>query len=416
MKDLNVDSDNARIVEAAAKIGSLEYAERIQLAITTKNEVELEVLADSDDHEIVERILDNSFTPVATLEKILKRYDMAPNEDVLHSFTFRVATHPGTRGALQEHLSKHRRWEIRYAMAMRTDASVGVLEALSNDEHLAVKAMASRSLGLPPVDDGFDLMAMGCAELNQAFEQLLQGLKTQKILVDKLVEGFGMEKDGYDQFSSFSRDCFDALREMRDNIIHHYAALMQQRYIPNISLETADIEKMIATLGADHFDAYIVAAKVKELMSKSSDISMEEIWNKTRRLMPYAYSDDHSWGPVSKPGQILEGKRLKIHVYVRTYGSDFASIDSDDMESVAALDKISRIVLEGADPANVTSRVSESLFHRRGEGEIFTKIPCAGPIVSIRFFKNGKFSVEYRDEESARKVAEVLVSPPKVIS
>jgi hypothetical protein len=416
MRNLNVDSRGARIAEAAAKIGSLEYAEQVRLAATTKNGLELEVLADFDGQQIVECILDNPFTPAAALEKLLKRYDAASNEDVLRSFIFRIATHPGTRGALQEYLSKHHRWEIRYAIAMRTDASVEVLETLANDGHLAVKAMASRSLGLPPVDDGFDLMEMRCAELNQTFEQFLQGLKTQKILVDKLVESFGMEKDGYDQFNGFSRKCFDALREMRDNIIHHHAALMQRRYIPNIDLETEDIEKTMAALGADHFDAYIIAAKVKQLMEKSSELSMEEIRNRARELLPYAYSDDRYWGPASKPELILNGRRLKLKCHVSTYGDDHASIDTKHMESIEALDQIGKIVLNGIDPAKVASRIAERLFHRRTQDTIFTKIQTGSPMLSLRFFKNGTLIVEYESEEMARKVAEAFVSSPKSVN
>jgi hypothetical protein len=299
---------------------------------------------------------------------------------------------------------------------MRTDASIEVLEALANDGHLAVKAMAAKNLGLPSMDDGFDLMEMSCAELNQTFEEFLHGLKAQKILVDKLVESFGLEKGGYDLFSSFSRECSDALRKMRDNITHHYAALMQRRYIPNVSLETDDIRKAMAAFGANYFDAYMIAAKVKQLMEKSSELSMKEIVDKARGLLPYAYSDNHSWGPASKPELILNGRRLKLKCHVSTYGDDHASIDTKHMESIEALDKISKIVLNGIDPAKVASRIAERLFHRRSGGEIFTKIPCAGPIVSIRFFKNGNFSVEYQDEESARKVAEAFVSSPKSVN
>jgi hypothetical protein len=225
-----------------------------------------------------------------------------------------------------------------------------------------------------------------------------------------------MEKDGYDQFNGFSRKCFDALREMRDNIIHHHAALMQRRYIPNVSLETDDIRKAMAAFGANYFDAYMIAAKVKQLMEKSSELSMKEIVDKARGLLPYAYSDNHSWGPASKPELILNGRRLKLKCHVSTYGDDHASIDTKHMESIEALDKISKIVLNGIDPAKVASRIAERLFHRRSGGEIFTKIPCAGPIVSIRFFKNGNFSVEYQDEESARKVAEAFVSSPKSVN
>jgi hypothetical protein len=82
------------------------------------------------------------------------------------------------------------------------------------------------------------------------------------------------------------------------------------------------------------------------------------------------------------------------------------------VEQITALDKISKVVLAGVDPATVTSNIPTLLSGRRTPGAVFCKIWVGEPrgILAIRMFRNDRFDAQYTNVESARKVAEVLVS------
>lgn len=99
----------------------------------------------------------------------------------------------------------------------------------------------------------------------------------------------------------------------------------------------------------------------------------------------------------------------RFHIYGGN--DDHASVDSEGIPQVAAIDQLSRVILGGADPGTVESTISQILFRTRTAPELFKKISIGGssPIVAIRIFKSGRFDVAYASEEDARRVAEVLV-------
>jgi hypothetical protein len=171
----------------------------------------------------------------------------------------------------------------------------------------------------------------------------------------------------------------------------------------------------MAAFGDLHFDAYLIASRLKELIEQRSTLSMEELLNKARRLLPYVKQETgpSSWGPANKPEHILDGARLRLRAFVRnTPGIDLAYPDYETVEQIAALDRISRVVLDNADPAIVTSNIPRILADLRRPSTVFRKIRVGeqGGMLTIRFYRNDRFDVQYRDESSARKVAETLVS------
>lgn len=414
MRNLSVNSADARLLEAVTKVESMGYDELKLTAATSDDDAILQVLANSEYSEVVRRIIENPHAPPAALRKLLQREGEFESSDIMESIVFELAKHPKIDAKTQEDLSKHQNWEIRYLIVARDDAPEAVLRKLAKDGHLAVKAKAAMQLGLTPVDEEFGLMEMSCVQLNEHFEKIKDVTKTQQEAADETAKQLGMGEEDYNSFESFTRDCWKALADLKKQIINHYAALLKKRYLPNIEFQTERIAKLMEKLGKHYFDAYIIAAEAEALIANRAQLSFEEILSKARYLLPYMGNPSTgSWGPASTPYLILKGSRLQLRAYVDVSSTlSYAHVTSEYIEALEALDKISKIVILDSDPSGVQSHIVGLLCNRRTPQEVFTKIPVGGVIVSIRFFKNGRLDVQYKSEEDARKVAEVLTGQP----
>lgn len=224
----------------------------------------------------------------------------------------------------------------------------------------------------------------------------------------------------YDPFDEVFRKFGEALNVLRENLSARYESLVHDVLIPNVNLDKCDFPELMKKFGADHFDAFIIAGELKGLYDQRATVSLNQILSDARSLLPYVLDNSRiatgasEWGPASKPEHILKGKRLELRFHrFHTYGGndDYASVDSEGIPQVAAIDQLSRVILGGADPGTVQSTIPEILFRTRTVSELFRKIPIGrgSPIIAIRIFKSGRFDVVYAREEDARRVAEVLV-------
>jgi hypothetical protein len=194
--------------------------------------------------------------------------------------------------------------------------------------------------------------------------------------------------------------------------------MVRQECFPNLDTSRYDFARVMAAFGEMHFYAYLIAVKLEDLMQRRSTIAMAELLSKARSLLPYVKGEPplSSWEPASKPEQILNRARLKLQAFVRSVSEiNSAYPEFETVEQIAALGKVSKVVLSNADPATVTSNIARILHDVRTPREVFRKIRIGEPcgILAVRFYRNDRFDVEYANEESARKVAEALVSRSK---
>lgn len=435
---IDISDENTRklgpaFAKAAAEIEAAGYTDRRRLAATSDDEAILTVLSEkvSDDYDddAVRMLLENEHTPRIALKKIIdsrtteyaseisqrlsteEDLELTPSEKVILS----AMQHRNSDEHLLASLSKHPSWKIRYGVAMQPRTTKENLKELTEDQNLAVRAMASKRLDLPAVDDGLGVKP-NCAELNQTFEKIRRNILSSKKIADTLAKQFKDPDDDtrfdYSGADQFHRSCVDALKELKTRAVHLYVSRVRAKHLPNLDL-SAQQDKLPTLMDAfddTHFDAYIIASALLALVAQRAGLSLSELEKNARELLPYvSYNNKH--GPACQPEQILDGKRLKLRAYLHHFINEY-SISSETLEQVEALDQLSTVVLTNADPATVKCKVAERLHYGRG-ADISRKISVGDGIsglVAIRFFKNGNFIAEYASPEEAEKVAKALVS------
>jgi len=435
---IDVSNENTRklgpaFAKAAAEVEAASYTDRRRLAATSDDEAILTVLSEkiSDDYDAdaVRMLLQNEHTPLIALKKITNSRtaeyaseisqmkstkedpEATPSEGVILS----VMQHRNADERLLASLSKHPSWKIRYGVAMQPRTSKETLKELTEDQNLAVRAMASKRLELPAVDEDLGIQTT-CSELNRTFGKICKNLSANKKLIEDLTKQLKMTDETFGFSDSFFRDCVTALEELRTRVVHRYVAMVQKKHLPNLDLSSYEdkFPKLMDAFSHTHFDAYMMAAKLKELTEKRSTLSLSELQKDAKELLPYV-TDLMGWsyghGPANKPEQILDGKRLRLRAYFSLIG-EYSSVDYKIVNQIEALDQFSTVVLTNADPATVRSSVSTIVYSRRGPRQIFQKILIGGSVTAIRFYKNGTFIAEYASPEDAEKVAKALVSKP----
>jgi hypothetical protein len=435
---LDISTETARklgpaFAKATAEVEAASDAERRALARTSDNEAILTILSEKAsavgdyDEDVVELLLENKRTPLVALKKIadsrtteyaseISEMTKREEEDLKvtpsEKATLSLIQHQNARDDLLTKLSRHPSWKIRYAVAMQPRSTEEVLKELVQDQNLAVRAVASRRLGLPLIDDSLGVKP-NCLELDEIFRKIRKNIFSSKKLADALAKQFKEADDRFDYSGAdhFHDSCIAAIEELRERIVQRYVARVRAKHLPNLDLSSY-VEKfpiLMGVFGKAHFDAYIIAAKLRELIDQRATLSLSELQEKARDLLPYV-SHNNDRGPAYLPEQILDGKRLRLHAYPQRFMDEY-SIDYTTLEKVEALDQLSTVVLTKADPATVRCKVAESLHYRRGAA-IFGKIPVGdgtSGLVAIRFFKNGNFIAEYATAEEAEKVAKALV-------
>ena len=423
------DSYNAgtEVARALSKINAASYEERRRLAATSKDPALLTALSEVDeffDPDLERLLLMNSITPARALTTIARRrckrltppgpdeYEVTKDEAAVLD----IIRHPNVDPETLAMLSSQHSWAIRYAVAMEEYTPTQVLDRLAKDENLAVKAMASSRLGVPVEEEETLKLPISCSQLDKKITALAGRLSSCVSLSSKISSDLGLSE--FPPSDEFERDSVKAFSELRRRITERYVAMAQQKYFPNLDISRYDFPKLMAAFGDMHFDAYLIAVKLKELMGHRSTIAIAELLSKARQLLPYLTRESplSSWGPANQPEQVLEGARLKLQAFVHSIPDlNITYPEFETVEQIAALDKVTKVVLENADPATVTSNMSTILSDMRTPREVFRKIRIGEPfgILAIRFYRNHRFDVQYASEENARKIAEALMSTSK---
>ena len=238
--------------EALAKVEAADYLERRRLAATSDDQKILIVLSEtaSDDRDVVRMLLENSHTPPIALKKIVEhktagmcetssgklgREDLEVTED--ENAILDAMKHRNADDNLLTLLSKDSSWHFRYGVAMQTQTSQEILEELTRDSNLAIRAMASKRLGLPVVDENLGVQT-SCSDLNRTFEKVRKTLFSNRKLTDTLMKQLAMTDETYGFADQFFRDCVEAVEELRTRVVHRYVAVVKKKNLPNLDLSS----------------------------------------------------------------------------------------------------------------------------------------------------------------------------------
>jgi hypothetical protein len=438
MKVMDMTDKDLAMVEARVSLETMEWKERKSLARESKNAALLAVLSDPnsseyDDPDIIEHLLNNSATPPVALKNIASRkvredkttmpWSIEEDRNKIERWTIKAVRHPNADMHFASEMAKHDNWTVRYAVALTLNTErrggLKILEKLSKDDNVAVAAMASKQMGIEEVDEQIDV-GVKCEEINRAYEKVKRGINSGMAMV-RTVGGKISADDtiAADKFYEASGHIAETLESLKKKLANDYAALVRHRFLPNADLNQLRYLDAMAKFGTLHFDAYIVASMLKEMIAKRSEVSLEQFRAKAQRMLPYLYrssNGSNDWGPANRPEHIQRGRCLQLHFYVTTYEhSDQAHIESKHMDELVSFDRLSQVALTGADPALVDMSIAHLFQYSIPRKEMYRKKRLSPTlcdltsITSLRVYANGKIVIEYKTEAEAHKVAEFLV-------
>jgi len=176
--------------------------------------------------------------------------------------------------------------------------------------------------------------------------------------------------------------------------------------VNNITVEESVVDK----LTEGDFDEENISAYIKEnYVAKADELAFSEILNEARGLVP-TFWDEQGWRRDATVEDLVKGRRLRLQVYW-SYGN--LSYHSEG--EIIALEKLIGIVLGGKKPSNIGlgQGSMHSLLWKWRTLEPYSQarkyVYVTDYINSFRVYKNGKFEIEFKKEEYARKVAEALI-------
>ena len=188
--------------------------------------------------------------------------------------------------------------------------------------------------------------------------------------------------------------------KVRDDLLSFVVNKLNAEYCPNVPIDLhllkEELNKKCGELG---FNLGFITEHIRlNYVARRETLGREEITSQARQLLPTL------WGPSGRREPKLEdiqrGRRLVLRLYME-------SIYSDKYKRLAAIEKLIKIALDGADPAIVTdSNLSTSYW--KNKPYITHEIQDPN-IEKTRAHKNGKFLIYLKDEDKARKVAEALL-------
>ncbi len=207
-----------------------------------------------------------------------------------------------------------------------------------------------------------------------------------------------------DYYSPFHKDYeLEAMiKDIRDKLIEFTVSKEGRANCPNITINAGEItERVSKRYGQLGFSSTFISNYIKtHYLKKSDKLSYEEILQEARKTLPVIW-ENHGRKKIELD-DIWEKNRLILRVYWGGY-----SYKNQTM--LEAIEKLTKIVIEGGSPTTAEAGKLSGIFSSRGE-EVYTTHQIYGKnIVKARPYKNGKFLLWFKDEKTAKKVAEALI-------
>jgi len=217
----------------------------------------------------------------------------------------------------------------------------------------------------------------------------------------EFIEGEGIEEDYYSPFHK-EYELEAIVKEIRDKLAEFTVNKEGRANCPNVTINVAKImERVSKKYGQLGFSSILIKNYIKtHYLKKSDKLSYEEILQEARKTLPVIWT--HYKRKKIKLEDIWEKDKLKLRVYWGAY-----SYQNQTM--LGAIEKLTTIVIEGGSPTTAKAGELSGIFSSRGEEVYRTHQIYGKNIVKARPYKNGKFLLWFKDEKTARKVAEALI-------
>jgi len=211
----------------------------------------------------------------------------------------------------------------------------------------------------------------------------------------------GIEENYYGPFHK-EYDLEAMIKEIRDKLIEFTVNKEGQANCPNITINTAKImERVSKRYGQLGFSSIFISNYIKtHYLKKSDKLSYEQILQEARKTLPVIWT--HYTRKKIELKDIWEKDKLKLNVYRGDYSYK-------NETRLGAIEKLTKIVIGGESPTTAEAGELSGIFSSRGE-EVYRTHQIHGKnIVKARPYKNGKFLLWFKNERTAKKVAEALI-------
>jgi len=217
------------------------------------------------------------------------------------------------------------------------------------------------------------------------------------------------EAVGEDYYSPFheSYQLERVVSEIWDKSVEFVVEKERSANCPNISVNLGKIkDKLIKKYGVLGFSSIFIKNYIKtHYLKKSDKLSYEEILQEARKTLPVIWADYKRaiFGRKKMElDDIWEKDKLILKVYRGTY-------TYENQTMLGAIEKLTKIVIEGESPTTVKAGELSGIFSSRNEEVYRTHQIYGKNIVKARPYKNGKFLLWFKDEKTAKKVGKALI-------
>lgn len=201
-----------------------------------------------------------------------------------------------------------------------------------------------------------------------------------------------------------------AIRDFKKSALTKIADAYIKEHLPNTGLTGEKVYSELEREDQDRFNVDALLKKLRRHSKKAGVTSLEHIKTMARKLIPYRYNKKHEWGPPKKPGEICQGKILKVRAYTWDSGLRQLSYHAySAFQEIEALDKLCKVIMGRADPLTVKSAAATYLEKiRRNDGELY-EVRHSINYFTVQFYKNGNAKVVFNSERAAKKIGKELV-------
>jgi len=190
--------------------------------------------------------------------------------------------------------------------------------------------------------------------------------------------------------------------EIWDKLVEFVVEKERSAKCPNIKINPGEIkDRLIKKYGVLGFSSTFISNYIKtHYINKSDKLSYEEIFREARKTLPIIWGN-HTRKKIQLD-DIWEKDKLKLRVY-------FGGYSYKNQTMLGAIEKLTKIVMKGESPTTAKAGELSGIFSSRGEEVYRTHQIYGRNIVKARPYKNGKFLLWFKNERTAKKVAEALI-------
>lgn len=196
----------------------------------------------------------------------------------------------------------------------------------------------------------------------------------------------------------------DIVEQTRSQLIEVVISEFQNKH-PNIKLDSESLKQYLKGTMKDDFKPEIINKWLQEKYAgKERELSLKNIKETAKHCLSYKWENGNK-----VLNSRVQGNKIILRAYVQLSYGGF--IIGYDLEQVRAIEKLSKIILEDADPISVEgSQITSFVSRCEGENVFFKHELTSGPIKSFKFYKNGRLDLEFKTKEQAEKVLKALLS------